>query len=415
MSKIKIRNFGPIRAGFVENDGFLDIRKVTVFIGNQATGKSTVAKLISVFTWLEKMYVRGDFEAALPGLYFKENVCGFQGLTKYFSQDTEIEYQGDQFCFKFLEDGFDFYYRETQKRHIDLSPYLTPKIMYIPSERNFLMTIRNAYNVTGLPGHLFTFGEELKKAQKALNGQQLEIPINNYKFEYDQASDSSKVIGETYQMELYESSSGLQSSVPLYIVARSLALSIQDRSGTGNETLSLKQSIKRSEELAKISADTALSDEDKRQKTEQVYQRYINKCFINIVEEPEQNLFPTSQRQILNSLLTFCNMIEGNKLIVTTHSPFIINNLSISIQGKYLEDKIMAARRNDLLQKLAENVPQSACVAAKDVAIYQLEENGSITLLPDYNGIPSDRNYLNNCLAEGNEIFGSLLEIEEEL
>ena len=277
------------------------------------------------------------------------------------------------------------------------------------------MTIRNAYNVTGLPGHLFTFGEELKKAQKALNGQQLEIPINNYKFEYDQASDSSKVIGETYQMELYESSSGLQSSVPLYIVARSLALSIQDRSGTGNETLSLKQSIKRSEELAKISADTALSDEDKRQKTEQVYQRYINKCFINIVEEPEQNLFPTSQRQILNSLLTFCNMIEGNKLIVTTHSPFIINNLSISIQGKYLEDKIMAARRNDLLQKLAENVPQSACVAAKDVAIYQLEENGSITLLPDYNGIPSDRNYLNNCLAEGNEIFGSLLEIEEEL
>lgn len=62
MSRIRIKNFGPIKEGLRENDGWLDVKKVTVFIGNQGSGKSTVAKLISVFTKIEKSLVRGDFK-----------------------------------------------------------------------------------------------------------------------------------------------------------------------------------------------------------------------------------------------------------------------------------------------------------------------------------------------------------------
>ena len=54
MAKLKIRNFGPIQTGSSENDGFLEISPVTVICGNQATGKSTIAKLYSIFSWLEK-------------------------------------------------------------------------------------------------------------------------------------------------------------------------------------------------------------------------------------------------------------------------------------------------------------------------------------------------------------------------
>ncbi len=59
MSKIKIKNFGPIKEGFKEisPDGsineWMEIKKVTVFIGNQGSGKSTVAKLISTLSWIE--------------------------------------------------------------------------------------------------------------------------------------------------------------------------------------------------------------------------------------------------------------------------------------------------------------------------------------------------------------------------
>jgi hypothetical protein len=41
--------------------------------------------------------------------------------------------------------------------------------------------------------------------------------------------------------------------------------------------------------------------------------------------------------------------------------------------------------------------------------------NGSIKKLGDFEGIPSDRNFLNDSLAASNRLFDSLLEIEEEL
>ena len=37
MSKIKIKDFGPIKEGYLEAGGWMDIKKVTVFIGNQAS------------------------------------------------------------------------------------------------------------------------------------------------------------------------------------------------------------------------------------------------------------------------------------------------------------------------------------------------------------------------------------------
>jgi AAA15 family ATPase/GTPase len=56
MARIKIRNFGPI------TDGFIDIKKITFFCGHQGSGKSTVAKLVSAFSWIEKALLRGDFQ-----------------------------------------------------------------------------------------------------------------------------------------------------------------------------------------------------------------------------------------------------------------------------------------------------------------------------------------------------------------
>ena len=60
--RIRIKNFGPIRKRNLENDGWLEVKKVTVFTGNQGSGKSTVAKLISTFIWIEKSLVRGDYD-----------------------------------------------------------------------------------------------------------------------------------------------------------------------------------------------------------------------------------------------------------------------------------------------------------------------------------------------------------------
>ena len=42
--------------GFDSEDGFIDFSKLTLFIGGQGTGKTAVAKLFSLCSWLEKAF-----------------------------------------------------------------------------------------------------------------------------------------------------------------------------------------------------------------------------------------------------------------------------------------------------------------------------------------------------------------------
>lgn len=44
MAKLRIKYFGPITEGFDSEDGFIDFSKLTLFIGGQGTGKTTVGK-----------------------------------------------------------------------------------------------------------------------------------------------------------------------------------------------------------------------------------------------------------------------------------------------------------------------------------------------------------------------------------
>lgn len=58
MCKMRVKSFGPIKQGLKTDDGFIDFSKVTIFIGNQGTGKSTLAKLFSSFHgWKKPFYV----------------------------------------------------------------------------------------------------------------------------------------------------------------------------------------------------------------------------------------------------------------------------------------------------------------------------------------------------------------------
>ncbi|MEJ7585991.1 MAG: AAA family ATPase [Ferruginibacter sp.] len=141
--------------------------------------------------------------------------------------------------------------------------------------------------------------------------------------------------------------------------------------------------------------------------------KFISKAFINIVEEPEQNLFPSSQQQILHSLLKFNNINEGNKLIMTTHSPYLISYLTLAVEASSLQEKI---KTTEFKVKVDNIVPPDSTIKPHDLIIYELEEkDGTIKLLGTYKGLPSDENKLNYELGEGNESFAKLLEIEQKL
>lgn len=414
MSRIRIKNFGPIKEGYLENDGWMDIKKVTVFIGNQGSGKSTVAKLISTLSWLEKSINMGDINKGELTFAHVFEHFKFQGIRDYFLPDTSIEYQGDKYLIELIRKE-----KIPIVREVTNSVYIVPKIIYIPAERNFLSTIEGAFKVTGLPDHLFAFAEELKKAQKQLTNRIVDLPIYNYSYEYDKKKDISYIKGRNHMVNLLQASSGFQSIVPLFLVTRYLARLINKKDILPRENMSVSQSIRMNEEITSIALDKTLSEEIKQEKIKLIQSKFVNQCLLNIVEEPEQNLYPTSQRTIVNSLLKYNNLDLMNKLLITTHSPYILSYITLAVKAHLLKNKLAnesVYQVGGQKLKLSKIVPLKATIKPKDIAIYEFDElKGCIIKLGDFFGIPSDKNYLNLSLAKGNELYDQLLEIEEEL
>lgn len=415
MSRIRIKNFGPLKDGYKANEGWIDIKKVTCFIGNQGSGKSTVAKLISTFTWIEKALVRGDFNKKWfeRKNKLKNQYLNYHRLENYFkfngAKKTLIEYEGDAFSIVYEEGSLVI--SEVQNME-----YPLPQIMYVPAERNFITYVKTPKELKLSSESLKEFLTEFDNAKNEMKGFE-NLPINNVGVEYDRLNDTLNLKGEGYKVKLTEASSGFQSLVPLYLVSGYLANSVKKQSETNKETMSSEELQRFKKGVEDIWNNTTLTDEQKRVALSVLSSKFNKTAFINIVEEPEQNLFPTSQWQMLQSLLKFNSMNKGNKLIMTTHSPYIINFLSIAIQGEFLENKIKKSDKKDiLLPKLYALIPKESLISAKNVVVYQLDEkDGSVTKLEAIDGIPSDKNYLNETLVESNLLFDSLLEIEQEL
>lgn len=91
--------WGPIGESYSENDGIISFLKVMVFWGPQGAGKSSVAKLYSLFSWLEKALVRGDFtEKNLTGYNrFVNNYCAHQNIQYYFRPKTFMHFKGSAY------------------------------------------------------------------------------------------------------------------------------------------------------------------------------------------------------------------------------------------------------------------------------------------------------------------------------
>ena len=410
MSRIRIKNFGPIRDGYLDNDGWLDIKKVTVFIGDQGSGKSTVAKLISTFMWMEKAMNRGDLDIRTGADILK--IIAWHRLKDYFNfdnQNFEIEFEGDKRKISYSTKN-----SPPKIDQIESSNYIVPKISYVPAERNFLSSIKNAFVVSGgLPDALASFSEELREAQEYLNGQKIDLPFKRFNYEYDIFSEISYVAGDGYRINLLDASSGLQSIIPLFLVSRHQSMKILWDNDPSIAKISANNSVRRNREISDLLLDNSWSIEEKTKKTEEIFAKYHNKCFINIVEEPEQNLYPASQQAILNSLLEFNNMSMGNKLVMTTHSPYLINYLTLAVKAFKVRETLTTQLKS-ADEKIKEIVPIASLLNPDDLVIYELNaEKGTITKLEEYKGLPSDENFLNKSLEESNELFAQLQEIEK--
>lgn len=406
MSRIKIKNFGPIKEGFKENDGWMEIKKVTVLIGDQGSGKSTVAKLVSIFSWIEKDLFRSDGSTQRfrkQERIFKKYL-EYHRIDSYLKTETEIEYEGEAYGITY-KNG----------HNLEISPkknssYILPKITYYPAERNFVSSVKKSkgnLNLKLWSQSLQEFKETFQEAKENFKEKEtLPLPIGDVAIEYNKLNDILYVKGTDYKIQLSDSASGYQSFIPLFVVAHYITTLLKEDQEMDEQQ---RETFKR--ESAKILNDKTYTEEQKRILLSNLAAQFNIKRILNIVEEPEQNLFPTSQQKMLYSLLEFNNTTKDNNLLITTHSPYIIGYLTLAIKASDLYSK---TNKTEIILKINDIVPIKSAVSASEIAIYELDENdGSIKKLGDYKGIPSSKNFLNSELAEKNELYSQLLDIQD--
>lgn len=420
MAKLKIKNFGPIQKGFSENDGFLEISPVTVICGNQATGKSTIAKLYSIFSWLEKAVVKAGIGIISEDIDDFVSLCKPHRIDEYFNAKTEIHYIGTACEFIYQNSKFTPKVKDFGN---SLSQYKRPKIMYVPAERNLLTSIEDAENIKNLPPMLSILMDEYEKAKKASKTGEFDLPISNVKLIYDKNTLTMKVLTENNKsISIYSASSGIQSVTPVSIVSKYITEEVSSnflkniQKLSANERKQIKELIKKDvkdDEISQLLISSfdqliygKILNEDITKNLENLLHYFFNTCFINIVEEPEQNLYPQSQNKILYELLECKNNCIENKLLITTHSPYILSYLTQSAKAAELLEKGVPEKE---IQKI---IPVKAAVPGSKITIYETKSDGTIKLLKPYKSLPSDENELNKALEDQNESFSDLLDLE---
>lgn len=389
MSNITIRNFGAIK----KHGAPIEIKKVTFFIGNQGSGKSTVAKLIATFMWIEKALFKESYN---PQWFEKNNIfrdlfLSYHRLENYLKENTYIQYTGSAFSITYTEGQLSF-----EKKQM---AYALPQLMYVPSERNFISYMKSMRELKVASAALNDFLAAYTYAKEKVT--EMPLPINESYLLYDKNRDILYVKGDDYRVQLSEASSGFQSLVPLFLVSDYLVNSVKNKT----EPMSIEERKRFEKQIKEIYANPHFTEEQRRSAANALSEKFNKTSFVNIVEEPEQNLFPTSQRDMLYSLLKINNEIVDNKLIITTHSPYLVNYVSLAVEAGKLKQGVIAEKGG----QLNEIVP----INADDLVIYQLkEEDGTIELLDSYEGIPSDENMLNLQIDETNNLFADLLDLK---
>jgi hypothetical protein len=123
------------------------------------------------------------------------------------------------------------------------------------------------------------------------------------------------------------------------------------------------------------------------------------------IEEPEAHLFPTAQSSLITILASLVDKTLFNSLLITTHSPYVLAKINNLIKAGTL------SRKSSInIEALSEIIPSSAWLPKNSVAAYAFVDSKLIPIVQKDGLIAAD--YLDDvsgCIA--NE-FMSLLELE---
>jgi len=361
--KLIIKNFGPIRN--VE----LELGKFNVLIGDQGTGKSTVAKLLIAIqnTVLREIRTLGWVEENLNTKTesFKEYLK-ITGIDTYISLTTDIHFDSDLITF--------IYKKSTVEQTIKPSKILNTTVgydfNYIPSERSFVINFaKNLYALietgTQLPGLFTRFGTKFLKAKDSDLFFDYRHVIG-IKYSYRNKDTDIIFLHDGKEILLSNASTAMQVSIPMLVVF------------------------------------------DKTVKTWSHLENGFKQLLI--IEEPELNCFPETQNNLIKHFVS--NLIYENagktyyknQMLITTHSPYILTSLN-NLMYAYS----VGRKHYDEVNKIIE---KKYWLNPDDVSVYMMLPNGECEDIFDREEGLIKAEKIDGVTNILNEEFSSLLNLQ---
>ncbi|MDR1190276.1 MAG: ATP-binding protein [Verrucomicrobiales bacterium] len=131
------------------------------------------------------------------------------------------------------------------------------------------------------------------------------------------------------------------------------------------------------------------------------------------VEEPEVHLFPKTQRDIVEFLANVFNHCKipnfSTSQIITTHSPYILTSFNNLIQAGIAYRKY--ADHDELKQKLEKIVPASKAIYPEEITAYAFADGGVTSIIDQETGL-INAHYIDSVSEIIAEEFDKLLWLE---
>ena len=437
MASLSIKNVGPIK------EVCFKLNKINVFIGPQSSGKSTIAKIISFCLWLEKdALIHQDVNYIHPD-FFEKNLMNFHQLQNSFGSDSLVAYKSEILSFEYGPSTFHIQTESNFKKG------KVGKNAYIPAERN-IITLPGIITLPLGETNIKSFLSDWINIHSKYNQKNAFTLLNlNAKYYYNEELKQDRILlDEGKDISLNEASSGLQSVVPLFLVVDYLTSWIYKQSNDISVQLKkdieftiVKEFIKSlgtfsdldEEDLKKIYEDenmrnTVKASVSNLQHLTEEYKDYFatqeqnsmlrlvdnitKPHFSNIIiEEPEQNLFPQTQVDLIKDILKRLNK-ERDNLVITTHSPYILYALNNCMLGALVSGRIPDNDTDSLKDKDSWVHPGLVSIwSLKDGTFYQAEANVNHTI-QDEEGLIRN-NYFNEVMQNVMGNFSNLLNYYE--
>lgn len=389
MTRLQIENFGPVKKCDIE------ITHLTVLVGNQGTGKSTIAKLYSSLVWLEKAcrIQKVDMDKKVSKAAFSK-LLNFQQISSYLQDETVIKYDGDFCRIEYVDNKLVFLLQDNTQS------YVLPKIQYIPAERNLLSVVDKYGQMQYLSELMQNFIEIFDVAIQSEYVQKLKLPVNDLQVRYDKRSHKILVYNEDYSIPIGMAASGIQSLIPFVVVIHYFSERLfSDNKYWKSDSLDNKKLL---DNLLLKELGYIPDNLEKDEKLKEIHKNIFNSCFIAVMEEPEQNLFPNSQKKVMQFLLQKLNTSMDNKIIVTTHSPYVLETINNCIYAKSLSDKNI--KTDDL-------IPVNQQISYDQVSAYKIV-NGCTESIKIEELKQLDPAEIDSCSIDINTVYSELSDRE---